>query len=202
MPRLFEEGGEDSSLRKGQKNINVVKPVTAKRPVPYRATTNAWDGFRTTGQRFLLTYSQLRLETFKISELGQHLMSLFNNPVTCVLAAKEKHKDGGDHVHIYLDVGIEVQIQGSRFFDYCQRHPHIKAITKTPHRAAAYVMKDEKVFFRHGEVPGKRVVSLCQQGTTSKHSFERRRHGLVALGGSSTVSMEMLNKDIERLTLN
>ena len=112
MPSQSQEG-----------NIDAIRPSTIAQFVTYHAETKTDDGLRSINQRYLLTYSQITLDTFQISELGQYLISLFDQPVTCILAAKEKHQNGGDHAHIYLDIGTVVQIYGSRFFRLLSASP-------------------------------------------------------------------------------
>lgn len=74
-----------------------------------RATT----GFRKTGQRFLLTYSQCL-------EDPNDIFIKLNAKRTIVRAvgAIEAHKDGGFHIHMAIELEKKLNTKDPRFFDY------------------------------------------------------------------------------------
>lgn len=98
-------------------------------------------------QKFLLTYSQINLATFDEAELGAYLTNLCDGNIQQVLVARERHQNGGHHIHVYLDVGKVISVTNCRFFDYSARHCNIRKVWRTPEKVVSYVRKDGNIVY-------------------------------------------------------
>lgn len=87
----------------------------------------------------LLTYSQSGdLDHWhvldRISELGGE----------CIIA-REDHKDGGTHLHVFVDFGRKFRSRKADVFDVGGRHPNVSASKGTPEKGFDYAIKDGDV---------------------------------------------------------
>nr|USZ80641.1 replication-associated protein [Tick-associated genomovirus 2] len=66
-------------------------------------------------------------------------------PAQCILGA-EKHADGGNHFHCFVDFSERFYTSDCRRFDVEGYHPNIKACGRTPGKMYDYAIKDRNVF--------------------------------------------------------
>lgn len=95
------------------------------------------------GQRFFLTYSQCPIDKHTGLRLIKEKFLLWTgSSVKKYIVAEEKHEDGGDHLHIYADLGESIRIKvDSNCLDFENFHPNIQAV-KSPKRCQAYCKKN------------------------------------------------------------
>lgn len=58
---------------------------------------------------------------------------------------REDHTDGGTHLHCFIDFGGRKHVRNERAFDVGVSHPNIQPVTKPPHFAFDYAIKDGDV---------------------------------------------------------
>lgn len=84
----------------------------------------------------LLTYPQCGdLDPFHIVN---HISSLKGE---CIIG-RERHADGGTHLHAFCDFGRKLQSRRSDLFDVDNRHPNISPSKGTPEKGWDYACKD------------------------------------------------------------
>lgn len=88
---------------------------------------------------FLVTYAQCgSLDPHKIvvhfSELGAE----------CIIG-RERHSDGGIHLHVFVDFGRKFRSRRTDIFDVDNRHPNIEHSRGTPWKGYDYVIKEGDV---------------------------------------------------------
>lgn len=100
--------------------------------------------FRFNASRVFLTYSQTPRRFTPQVVLKQITKKA---EVKDYLISQEHHKDGGTHIHAYIEFTKKLDTKDSRFFDleyYRQGyHPNIQKVTKV-HRLWEYIKKDKK----------------------------------------------------------
>lgn len=57
-------------------------------------------------------------------------------------AARELHRDGGIHFHVFVDFGRKFSSRRTDVFDCLGRHPNIERVGRTPRVAYDYAIKD------------------------------------------------------------
>lgn len=101
----------------------------------------------------LLTYSQSRgLSEWdvldKISSLGAE----------CIIG-REDHKDGGTHLHVFVDFGRKFRSRKTNVFDVGEWHPNVSPSKGTPEKGYDYAIKDGDVVAGGLERPERAVSS-------------------------------------------
>lgn len=99
----------------------------------------------------LLTYAQCGdLDPWAVSDM----LSLF--PAECIIG-RERHEDGGNHLHAFVDFGKRAHIRDERRFDVMGYHPNIAPCGRTPEKMYDYAIKDGDAVAGGLERPGTRV---------------------------------------------
>ena len=93
-------------------------------------------------KNFFLTYSQANLATDKVLESLKNSFNLLVRKVKNYVIAVEKHKDGGYHIHAFveLDTMLRRSVQAS-FIDIESHHPNIE-FPRSNKAVLKYVVKD------------------------------------------------------------
>jgi hypothetical protein len=109
------------------------------------------------------------------------LSKITNIEPACLFIARENHQDGGEHFHCYFDTEETHIINTPDHFDFEGVHPRIDKIRKTPYKVFAYVTKDGRIEFEHGEPPEaptkpikpsqNEIWRKCIEEATDKDSF-------------------------------
>lgn len=97
--------------------------------------------FRFKGKNIFLTYSRvdqdwplpLLLDWYKNLDYGTELQK--------VLVARELHKDGTPHFHVFLGLQSQFNTRQQRFFDYDGKHPNIQS-ARSAKCVTTYCTKD------------------------------------------------------------
>lgn len=79
--------------------------------------------FRFNARNAFLTYPRSGLTDPK--DLGQHLLQL--RPISYINVVRERHADGGYHIHALIQFVDKCNTTDVRFFDYDGHHPNIVA---------------------------------------------------------------------------
>lgn len=97
--------------------------------------------FRIQSKQLFLTIPQIDKSITK--ELAmERLKSHFNGKLNCLMVAHEKHKDEGDHLHIYINFIKTFQTIKKDYFDFiADKHPNIQPVKNRLH-VIKYIMKD------------------------------------------------------------
>lgn len=109
---------------------------------------------RLDAQRFLLTYSQVDVETLTPHALRDFLINKDPSPLWLEIAT-ENHEDGGKHYHVAL--WFPSAYRGNyASFDVAGYHPNIQKVgrsKKDERRVRLYIRKEDTDLIQHGEVP-------------------------------------------------
>lgn len=90
-------------------------------------------------RRALITYSQCgTLDPFAVSD---H----FSNLGAECIVGRERHADGGIHLHVFVDFGRQFSSRKTDVFDVGGYHPNIEKCGRTPWKAYDYAIKDGDV---------------------------------------------------------
>lgn len=90
-------------------------------------------------KHLLLTYAQCgALDPFTVSD---HLSAL---SAECIVG-RERHADGGIHLHVFVDFGRQFSSRKVDIFDVGGYHPNIARVGRTPWKAYDYAIKDGDV---------------------------------------------------------
>lgn len=102
--------------------------------------------FRLNSSKIFLTYPQCSVSK---EDLWAYLNEFFDkfNVSNCIVAA-EKHEDGSDHLHAYVDLGKKWDCKNANALDYKGFHPNMQS-ARSPSQVMKYVMKDGDVVFNH-----------------------------------------------------
>ncbi|QDJ95209.1 replication-associated protein [Capybara virus 1_cap1_34] len=102
--------------------------------------------FRFQGRYLFLTYSQCNVSADTIIAL----IRAQREPVF-ILVGNERHADGGEHRHVFVDFGRRFSFSNERRFDVSGHHPNI-ARPRRPQDCLAYCSKDGNTT-TYGEAP-------------------------------------------------
>ncbi|AMH87711.1 replication-associated protein [Pteropus associated gemycircularvirus 7] len=90
-------------------------------------------------RRALITYSQCgNLDPFEVS-------NHFSNLGAECIVGRERHSDGGIHLHVFVDFGRQFSSRKTDVFDVGGCHPNIAKCGRTPWKAYDYAIKDGDV---------------------------------------------------------
>lgn len=95
-----------------------------------------------------LTYAQCDVSK---EDLLDHLTTDLPKQCLFALVGHERHLDGGDHLHAFLDFGDKLRTRNQRYFDFRGYHPNVQG-ARNPKEAYEYCKKDGD-FVCDGEVP-------------------------------------------------
>lgn len=113
--------------------------------------------FQCNARYFLVTYAQCGdLDGFAV-------MEMFSSLGAECLVARERHEDGGLHLHAFVDFGTKFRGRGAAIFDVEGRHPNITTIGRSPFKAYDYCLKDGDVICGGAERP----VEATNVGTST-----------------------------------
>lgn len=129
--------------------------------------------FRFNAKTVFLTYAQCALPK---EEVLERVAERF--PIQDYIVAREKHQDGGLHLHCYFRFVKKVDSRDPRVFDVLDCHPNIKPLTKVEaiKNAQKYSKKDGDFITNIEETLGKRALlfkELLEEGDLTP-SFIRR----------------------------
>ena len=100
----------------------------------------------------LLTYPQCGdLDPFHIVN---HISSLKGE---CIIG-RERHADGGTHLHAFCDFGRKLQSRRSDLFDVDNRHPNISPSKGTPEKGWDYACKDGDIVAEDWRDPAQMAI--------------------------------------------
>lgn len=95
--------------------------------------------FRFKAQYALLTYAQCGdLDAWSVSNLLSELGA------ECIIG-RERHEDGGIHLHAFVDFGRRFHTTNNRKFDVGGCHPNVQPFGRTPEKGYDYAIKDGDV---------------------------------------------------------
>lgn len=87
----------------------------------------------------LLTYAQCEsLDAFRVMD---HISGLAGE---CIIG-RERHADGGIHLHVFCDFGRKFRSRRADVFDVDERHPNVSGSYGTPEKGYDYAIKDGDV---------------------------------------------------------
>ncbi len=128
--------------------------------------------FRVNAKNFLITYSRCAIEPetmyawFSAKEAWSEL-----------LVGREKHADGGWHLHVYLKASKKLNVVNPRRWDVQGHHPNIQA-AKSPHRAREYCMKEGNVVGEIGYSPHNFQRNYADYQSFMAHRRSRARRAI------------------------
>lgn len=98
--------------------------------------------FRIKAKSIFLTYSKSNMLSREI--IFQTLNERFKEKSLSGLAVcQEKHKDGSNHYHVFLDFSKSFETENARLFDIEDDHPNVQGI-RNREKALAYLLKEDK----------------------------------------------------------
>lgn len=112
-------------------------------------TNDAPKGYRVSRKKFFFTFSNVdqqslkkhgEIKKYKCEDFLQHSESF--GELVKYLIANEKHQDGSDHFHMYLEYSKKIDKKDSRWFDYDGLHPNDKGNPTSWFAVARYCSKD------------------------------------------------------------
>lgn len=92
--------------------------------------------FRLQGRHFFLTYPKCDLDKDAAYDTLNRKES-----IKYAIVSQEKHLDGSDHLHAYIELLKKVNIKDPRFFDIAEWHPNVQRPRNIP-ATINYVKKD------------------------------------------------------------
>lgn len=92
--------------------------------------------FRANAKHFFLTFPRCNAT---LERLQQHMAAFL--PASAVVA-KEQHKDGGEHRHVYIEFSEKRNVRQSDFFDFDGFHCNIQTC-RNPIDVLKYCTKEE-----------------------------------------------------------
>lgn len=99
--------------------------------------------FRIQSKQLFLTIPQIDSSITKemaLERLKSHFTGKVN--IDCMMVSHEKHKDEGDHLHIYINFNKIFQTVKTDYFDFiANKHPNIQSV-KNRIKVIKYIMKD------------------------------------------------------------
>lgn len=93
--------------------------------------------FRVNARQFFLTYPQCDIAP---QDLANSLRESHDISRYCI--GRERHSDGGNHLHAYIAFNRKVDVKSQTFFDCQGYHPHIEAV-KNKTRTIEYCRKEK-----------------------------------------------------------
>lgn len=98
--------------------------------------------FRFAARYLLLTYAGLPVDC-PHDDFIKHISSLRDGARLCL--SREKHADGNDHFHAFVDFGTRFETESVTRFDVGQYHPNILPVRRTPGNSLKYTRKDGNI---------------------------------------------------------
>lgn len=156
--------------------------------------------FNFNAKQVFLTYAQCNLDK---TEVYDHFNTFCG--VAEYIVAREKHEDGGLHLHCYFKFKSQIHTRDERYFDIKGFHPNIATVTsaKARERIKKYCIKDGD-YIANVEVLGKRLAmltSMLEEGLTPK--FVKQNPEMMTMNFSSIMSWYrfVTNKPVQRKEL-
>lgn len=124
--------------------------------------------FRCNARQFFLTYPQALVDH---NDLYNHLSNLevHGDKPGLILVAKEKHKDGNDHYHVYLKFNEKKDVKNEKLFDCFGLHPNIQSV-RSVKAVLKYVIKDDN-YLANFEPEIKLPLSKILERSNDEKSF-------------------------------
>lgn len=98
--------------------------------------------FRINSQQFFLTYPKLRTDLNELLGLIQGIIGRYNAVVIKYIVARERHQDGSDHRHVYLQLDKKLNIKDERAFDIQGHHGNYQG-ARSSKNCIRYCAKEE-----------------------------------------------------------
>lgn len=117
-------------------------------------------------KRYFLTYAQSG-ETTK-EELLDFLQRHTN--VTWYIIGREAHKDGGYHLHAYLEWNEQKRVRDANYFDYGTLHPNIQTVRNAA-KCQEYCTKDGDYIANMEIAQGKRTYGSIIADSRTQEEF-------------------------------
>lgn len=100
-----------------------------------------------------MTYPQVSWEWDEVVPALKAVLPTYN----CIRAGREKHQDGGDHLHVYVELLHQITINQPDELDILDHHCNIEAVRRTPWKAYDYAGKEGDIILEEGDPPTKPV---------------------------------------------
>ncbi len=108
-------------------------------PPPLKKKKSLKDGFRANRLKYFLTYPHITCDPQTVMN---KVIALSPQPIRAIVAS-EKHKDGTDHVHIFLEYATKRDIRDCHIYDHlCGKHCQISPV-KDAGRTLKYITKGD-----------------------------------------------------------
>lgn len=137
------------------------------------STTRDQSTFRLNATQLFLTYPQCSLDPTEALQLLTEALKKKKRTISEYLIAKEKHKDGNDHLHVWLKLDKKVDIRSASLLDLKNHHGNYQS-ARSSSRVKAYCSK-EGDFIAHPPYvptakpsPWKTAIALAKEGKTKE----------------------------------
>lgn len=98
------------------------------------------NSFRVNARQFSLTYPQVP-DTHTKEDLYRFLDEQFSPHE--LIVAREEHKDGNQHFHVFLSFEQRRNIKNSRYFDWAGQHPNVQGC-RSKVKWVQYLLKEDR----------------------------------------------------------
>lgn len=138
--------------------------------------------FRINAKNLFLTYPKCDATR---EDMRDHLYKLLDADYGVVkyIVAKEKHQDGTDHLHCFVELNKKLNVQNASYFDYNGHHGNYQS-SRSPFATAKYCIKDDKEYLANfqdlKELKGSKKVSGEDNGPSKRDMIAEE-----LLGGTS-----------------
>lgn len=129
--------------------------------------------FRLSGKNFFLTYPRCLLEKQDVQEF---ILSLIG--CEYLLVAKEAHKDGTPHIHVFLTAKKKVQTRSSTYFDIGGYHGNYQS-ARDSDDVIQYVRKSDSEPLEYGIYVGNNQSVVQKRALQNKLMLAMPTHQLV-----------------------
>lgn len=129
-------------------------------------TTNSAPRFDLHAKRIFLTYAQCGSTTKE--ELRDFLIN--DRGAQWFIIGYETHKDGGKHLHAYIEYTEQKRVRDATYFDFNNVHPNIQGV-KRPKECQEYCVKEGDFIANMEIARGKRTYGELIKGASTSEEF-------------------------------
>lgn len=118
--------------------------------------------FNLQGKNFFLTYPKCLLEKEEVRDLLLNIV-----PCECIIIAKELHKDGTPHIHVFMTTDKKVRTKLASFFDLSTYHGNYQT-ARDSDDVYAYICKTDLQPLYYGKYSGNKQTVVQKRALQNK----------------------------------
>lgn len=128
--------------------------------------------FRLQGKRFFLTYPQCERPP---AEAASQLRELVGDKYSGSIVAQEKHEDGHDHLHVYVELNTRLDVRKADYFDVIGGKHGNYQVVRSADAVKRYVTKESPGLVDNITLPADKKLIVYGNAVQLAADFAKKR---------------------------